>query len=593
MSGYGRKSARTHHPDAFSSFMPLPGLQQNVAPQMLPDPMFSGNPQHPKQPFPQPLATMTQLPLTISQQVQKRNLADVEFVNGSMPVQQHRDPTFYGLSASLPMSTYTTPLSRPPQTPNKRPRQSPQSVQRGSMATQRPLQASASHVNWSVASSRSRPVYRSQPMPSRHGYGPREPYRTNYFRQQPSSVAFLRSNASANPYMAERPPSWNWVNELHATGTTMDVLGRQYENFGFILSDLDNRPGTVTHLQSVQQGPGQTRQTWTQSNFQSSTPDITVSESTPDQSTVFHSFQATPETRTNSFDLIDNQMEDNVPTKVYLGPQGTEISWARQGSPPPQLEEVQWSDVYTGSTSVAEGPMTDLPHLSAFSVSSFENAPAFDHDFDFDFDFDVLSNTGGIGDAVVGTTEAARDSIDGSPSLTPNASYGPVLAEMLQPVASYLPSTGYDHTRKTADELAFEVSSESGGACLGTTHRMMSIADGKDSSSSMAELQSPVNLYSNISNAAIHLPNNNLSTNGLNKGCIQAESLLDRPMLPEDTTSNKTLSRSSTINSGTSASARATASTETGLSLSPAGHDTIGSRQYTSPGYTPCPSIYC
>jgi len=158
-----------------------------------------------------------------------------------MPEQQHYDPTIYGLTASLPMSTYTTPLSVPSRGPDKRVRYSTQDDQSGSTRIQRPSEASLSYTNQTVTFARPGSVGSRHAMALQRGLTLNELCRPRHFLQQTTSNNFSPTNASTNPYMSGFPPSWDWFGERHASGKATNTLGPYDDNFTFrwpVLNEL-------------------------------------------------------------------------------------------------------------------------------------------------------------------------------------------------------------------------------------------------------------------------------------------------------------------------------------------------------------------
>src|SRR5436305_13772339 len=91
-----RQPTGTHSQNMSLSFGPLPGLGKYADPRIVPNTSFGRG----------------------SLKGQKRNFSHMEDFIASMPEQQHYDPTFYGLTASLPMNTCTTPSSVPSRVPD-------------------------------------------------------------------------------------------------------------------------------------------------------------------------------------------------------------------------------------------------------------------------------------------------------------------------------------------------------------------------------------------------------------------------------------------------------------------------------------------
>jgi hypothetical protein len=637
-----------------SSFMPPSELEYYAYPQMLPNSVLGNSAQPAQHLFPQPLATMTQPSPNMARQGQKRYFSDMEYVDKSMPVQQHRDPAFYGLSASLPMSTYATPLSPSPQMANKRLKQPAPNSPVSLTPMQRPLQASASartfHTNRPGASTRPRTVYSSRTMPSRRGLdpngfnqsrhpqqrpipntpmgsSPNELSQQRLFQQRPTDTNLMAPSPSANPYMSDRPPSWNWINELHDSGTPICVLGSHDNNYAFTWPVLTDEPQTVNHLQSVEQGPRQMRQTLTQSAVQNSAMNTAVSYLTPDPSRAYHRFQTIPKNGIYSLGSIGAQFEDSEPTDSSFGLQGADISREGQGKPRPRLEEMQQTDMYKGSTIVAERSRPDLPHLPAFGASSLENVTNFDHDFEFDFDTNW--DIGGDCRMPSSIKEPAREA--DQQTLTQNfhdasvvnSSDESALAILLQPVASYLSSSSHAPRQNGADDLSSNVMSVSDGFDLLHAHHETSTPAGNSSLSSTTEAKSTGDLNSIENEATSNVLDEHVPTNGSVQESMRSESATSntspsttspidsstsmsiqtdvptRPRVPSttsgygldectlqtaSTTSETSPSKTPSINNSTSPSVDSTVRINPSLSSSPEDRDAVGSSQYLSPG---------
>lgn len=312
MSGYWGKSAGIHTLNMPSPFMPPSQFENHPEPQILPDIFFSNRRESPQHTLPQTLPAMTQFPHNMSQQGQKQISPHMEFGDHVLQAPQHRDPTFYGLSASLPMSTYVTTLSPPPsRISNKRVRQATQNVQSSSTSGKGRPQASPSYVSRSLASSRPKACYRSKSTRSRHGHGPNEHCQSAHSGQPAMSNTFKRSIPSTNPYTSGRPRTWNWLNTLNASGTSLNILDQHYQNFTFTWPTLNEESQTAVHLQNLQQGPGQLQQT----SLKSISPESAAQPAPSHQNHVpFRSLQSLkvmPETRNNYFGHDDVQTEEN------------------------------------------------------------------------------------------------------------------------------------------------------------------------------------------------------------------------------------------------------------------------------------------
>ena len=539
--------------------MPPSTFEQSVHPQMLPD-SIKYQRQYTFDLLP---ANVTQLPHTMSQHSQKRDFSDLEYANNTMLVPQHRDPTFFGLSASLPMSTYSTQLSPPPQTPRKKHRQSNQDIQGGSMPPQRLPQTNTSHVHRSVPSARPRPVYSKHSMPSRRGTGPTERDRPRHLPQQSTFNVPRHSAAFANPYMSDPPPSWNWINEQHALGGPMKTPGIFDSNFRFHWPNLDGQSHYNPHLQSMQQHPMQMPHTLVQRDTTIPAANSGMSHFTPDQLRAFEASRAVPEIGNYSLEGIGAQMDHVGHAHGFLAQQSIEILRHCQGKTPSPPDGINSDDMDTGSNSRAKYDLTDFAHLRAVDAYVLEELAGFDDEFNFDCK--AFPNTGGNSSEVVDTEVESRDSND-----TPDASEECELARLLAPVAEYLSFRGYDHSENSAEEVASGGISGSHGAGLGSTHDMIARSNSNDSLPSRAKLQSPVDLDLYTTNATARLPNKHVSKGRLDQTYIQKGSLLDRHTFHEDSTKDSSLSKTPNASNGTSAGGQATVSNETSMSSSPA-----------------------
>jgi hypothetical protein len=457
MSRYWGQPGGIHFLNTSLSFMPPSELQDHAQLRMPPNTVFDNGIQPMQLRVPQALATMTQLSPYLSQQGQKRTVSDVEYASNTASVQQHRDPTFYGLSTSLPMSTYTTQTSLPPpQTSNKRLRQGAQNVQGGHMPMQHPPQTSAYYANRPVASARPRAVYSSPGTHSRRGYGSNEPYRARHPHQQPTSNSFLRSTTSTNPYMSDCPPSWNWINQIDTPGTVVNMLGQQDDNFTFTWPVLNDESQAVNYVHNMHQGSRQMQHPSMQSNLSDLAANTAIPYSTHEQSRAHHTFKVTPGTMIKSFGHTSAPVEGNRAVDGPFGSQVTLKPCAGHGKQPPRPEQIQWNYMHTGCTSLTGHSLPDVPHVSAFDACPFENSTNFDHDFGFDFG---LGEGLGEGDTSSNIKEPAQD--PDKETLTqsvnkciPTESSDEALLELLQPVVSYLASCSYSPTQNVADDLA-------------------------------------------------------------------------------------------------------------------------------------------
>ena len=325
---------------------------------------------------------------------QKRNFSHMEDFIASMPEQQHYDPTFYGLTASLPMSTYTTPLSAPSRAPDKRVRHSTQDDQSSSTRIQRPSEASLSYTNRTVAIARPGSVGSRHAMALRRGLTLNELCQPRHFLQQTTSNNFSPTDASTNPYMSGFPPGWDWFGERHASSKATNTLGSYDDNFTFRWPVL-NESQSMAHPQSMHQGLKQMPPALKHGNVQNSTPNATVSDFTPDPSEAFHESQAVGETRAASFGGIRNETNSIRLTGSLAGQQNAEVSGTNREKQSPQQEGIQWNDMYLGSNGIVEFALPDLLYQPVLDASSFDNTSYFGHDFGFDFD--LYSNGGGEG----------------------------------------------------------------------------------------------------------------------------------------------------------------------------------------------------
>src|SRR3954452_13711204 len=151
------------------SFGPPPRLGKYADPRIIPNTVFGGSSEQPTGSFLQTPLIAVPLPPASSSKGQKRKFSHMEEFIASMPEQQHYDPTFYGLTASLPMSTYTTPLSVPSRAPDQRFRHSAQDNQSSSTRIQRPSEASLAYTNRTVTFARPELVGCRHAMASRRG----------------------------------------------------------------------------------------------------------------------------------------------------------------------------------------------------------------------------------------------------------------------------------------------------------------------------------------------------------------------------------------------------------------------------------------
>src|SRR5271156_326994 len=395
-----------HSQNMSLSFGPPPGLGKYADPRVVPNTAFGRGSEQPTGSFPQTPPIAVQLPPASSLKGQKRNFSHMEDFIASMPEQQHYDPTFYGLTASLPMSTYTTPLSVPSRAPDKSVRHSTQDDQSSSTRIQRPSKASLSYTNRTVTFARPGSVGSRHAMASRRGLALNELCRPRHFLQQTTSNNFSGTDASTNPYMSDFPPSWDWFGERHVSGKATNTLGPYDDNFTFRWPVL-NEAQSMAHPQSMHQGLRQMPPALKHGNVQNSTPNATVSDFTPNPSEAVHKSQAGGETGAASFGRIRNETNSVRFTGSLAGQQNAEVSGTNREKQPPQQEGIQWNDMYLGSNSMVEFALPDLLYQPVLDASSFDNTSYFSHDFDFDFD--LHSNGGGDGNISSHAKEPDRD----------------------------------------------------------------------------------------------------------------------------------------------------------------------------------------
>jgi hypothetical protein len=337
------------------SFGPPPGLGKYADPRIVPNTVFGRGSEQPTDSFLQTSPIAAQLPPTSSLKGQKRNFSHVENFIASMPEQQHYDPAFYGLTASLPMSTYATTLSVPSRAPDKRARHSTQDNQSSSTQIQHLSKASLSYTHRTVIFARPGSVGSRYAMASRRGLALSELYQPRHFLQQPTSNNFSRVCASTNPYMSDSPPSWDWFGERHASGKATNTLGPSDDSFTFRWPVL-NESQSMTHPQSIHQGLREMPPTLKYENVQNSTPNATVSDFAPEPSEAFHESQA----RTASFGRICNETNSVRLNGSLAGQQNTEISRTNREKQPPQPEGIQWNHMYPMFSSIVEFALPDL-----------------------------------------------------------------------------------------------------------------------------------------------------------------------------------------------------------------------------------------
>jgi hypothetical protein len=178
-----RQPTGTHSQNLSLFFGPPPGLGKYADPRIVPNTVFSRSSEQPTDSFLYTPPIAAQLPPASSLKGQKWNFSYIEDFIASMPEQRHYDPTFYGLTASLPMSTYTTPLSVPSRAPDKRVRHSTQDDQSSSTRIRHPSDASLSYTNRTVTFAQLGSVGSWYAMTSRRGLALNDPYRPRHFLQ--------------------------------------------------------------------------------------------------------------------------------------------------------------------------------------------------------------------------------------------------------------------------------------------------------------------------------------------------------------------------------------------------------------------------
>jgi hypothetical protein len=495
------------------SFGPPPGLGKYADLRVVPNTAFGRGSEQPTGSFPQTPPIAVQLPPASSLKGQKRNFSHMEDFIASMPEQQHYDPTFYGLTASLPMSTYTTPLSVPSRAPDKSVRHSMQDDQSSSTRIPRPSKASLSYTNRIVTFARPGSVGSRHAMASRRGLALNELCRPRHFLQQTASSNISGTDASTILYMSDFPPSWDWFGERHASCKTTNTLGPYDDNFTFRWPVLNESQG-MAHPQSMHQGLRQMPPALKHRNVQNSTSDATVSDFTPDPSEAFHESQAAGENRAASFGRIRNETNSVRLTGSLAGQQNAEVSGINREKQSPQQEGIQWNN------SIVEFALPDLLCQPVLDASSFDNTSYFDHDFDFDFY--LHSNGGGDGNVSSYAKEPDRDPKGETVSPSFDASFivdpsdESEWAILLQPVASYMypseqvPQENYDnelisHAMPALDEVGPR-SPDYETPITASMTEMQSLGD------------CPEPTEANVKASEIHAP-----TNRLGQGSMQSE----------------------------------------------------------------------
>lgn len=326
----------------------------------------------------------------------------MEYGDYALPATQNRDPTFYGLSASSPISPYITSLSPPPpRIPSKRIRSSTQNAQDSSTSVQSRPQASPPYTSRSLTSSQ--PKSSTEASRRLHNIGTPPISTINQHRP-----CLAHSRAPLPPLIPTcqvvlRPG--NLLNTLNVSGMSLNILDQHYHNFTFTWPTLNDNAQTVLHLQNLQTGLRQLQQTSLQTILSESAVQPAPSHRNHRPFRALNSLKAICETRNNSFGQSGAQTEEDWLVDGPFGPQSTVTSSVGQGKPSPPQNETQRTDLHTESINLISIP--DLPELSAFDAAMFAHFQNLDHDLEFEstFGWDI----GGDSNTPSNAKESAED----------------------------------------------------------------------------------------------------------------------------------------------------------------------------------------